>query len=238
MSENEKPANSEENPSSEPELEPLEPLEPPPKEGTVAWLALQPHVLWEGIEIPHCHRIAHGSTLAPDDDISRCRVIKPTGERCRATPTRRYAICSGHLGGGTRDFAAISKMGREKRAVLKARRELLGVGPNRIGSARQRARLRAAERADELALALVDGPLDDADLSSFMRQTAALRVLDAVEPLATLSLEATMPSSSDEVSSMSWEALQTLASRLLEQQQQSEAAPLQLLPAEATDRAD
>jgi hypothetical protein len=49
-------------------------------------------------------------------------------------------------------------------------------------------------------------------------------MLDAVEPLQTVSLTVEAPSSADEVSGMSWQGMQALASQLLAPQQ----APLAL----------
>lgn len=186
----------------------------PPRPGTLAWLLEQPHVDVQGTMLPQCHRVPADAELG-EPELARCRVIKSSGERCRATPTRAYGLCSAHLGGGAQDLAAASKLGHARRAVLKQRRELLGIGAARVGSARQHARLRALDRAEELAAALVDGPLDDAELGSMARQTAALRALDAVEPLATISLEATLPREPDAVAGLGWAELEQLASRLL-----------------------
>ena len=90
-------------------------------------------------------------------------------------------LCSAHAGGGDPEAGVIAA--REKRTKLKARRTLLGIGPNRVGNPRAHARLRALERADDIAQALIDAPLDDAELGSVERQLAVVRGLDATFPL-------------------------------------------------------
>ena len=114
------------------------------------------------------------------------------------------------------DPAAFSASGHAAKLKMKRQRVLLGIGPNRVGSARQRARLAAAVRAEEIAQALVDDVLDDESLSAMQRQAAVLRILDATEPLESLSLEVTLPSDAAEVEAMGWQDMQALAARLLD----------------------
>jgi len=187
-----------------------------PREGTLAWLQLQPHVEVLGLQLPDVHRVLDGSQLAPeDDDPGHCRIVRPDGRRCRSTPTRRYGVCLIHAGGGMRDYASAARAAHAAKARLKVRRELLGIGPNRVGSARSHARLRALARAEELAEALVDGPLDAPGLGPIERQRAALAALDATFPLQRLDVELELPASPDEAESLSWESMQRLAAQLL-----------------------
>lgn len=200
-----------------------------PREGTLAWLQHQEHVDFHGLLIPSVHRIAEGSGLG-DPEPAHCRVVKPTGERCKARPTRSYGICIGHLGGGVRDYALASKKAHASKAKLKLRRELLGIGPARAANPRQIARLRAHERAEELAEALVDGPLDDPELGSLARQAAALRALDATYPVQALVVELELPSDPDEVGSMSWESMRRMAATLMgEGEVEARTPPVPLL---------
>ena len=60
---------------------------------------------------------------------------------------------------------------------------MLGISAAGTANPRQLARLKALERSEELAEALVNGPLDDPDLGSVQRQLAAGRIIDAVFPL-------------------------------------------------------
>lgn len=199
------------------EIELIEPeAEPPPKEGTLAWLQQQPHVEVLGLELPVSHRVPAGSQLASaEDEPGRCRVIRPSGDRCKATATRVYGICSGHAGGGLQDFAIGSKVAHRNKARLRARRELLGIGPSRVGNPRSHARLAALERAELLAEAIVIAPLDDASLGTIERQRAALAALDATFPLQRVDVELELPASPDEAEGLSWEAMQRLAAQLL-----------------------
>src|SRR5436305_2919506 len=153
----------------------------PPKRGTGAWLAQQEHVEVLGLRIPNVHRVPEGATAYEGEDDGRCRVIKPDGKRCGATRMKAYGICSAHAGGG--DPEAASLAGNAQRARLKARRLMLGIGPATAANPRQIARLAAQARAEEIAAALIDGPLDDRELGSLERQQAMLRGLDATFPL-------------------------------------------------------
>jgi hypothetical protein len=128
-----------------------------------------------------------------------------------------YGLCIVHLGGGMRDMAANARKAHEAKSKLRIRRQLLGVGPARVAQPRQIARLRAQERAEELAEALVDGPLDDAELGSLARQAAVIRALDATFPLQTATVELELPAEPEAMGSMSWQDMQALAARLLDE---------------------
>src|SRR5262245_9941347 len=101
--------------------------EPPPAEGTLAWLALQPTVTIQGLELPACHRFdPERHTLYLGDDDGRCRVTTD-GERCKAPRTRRYGLCMPHAGGGARDLRAIGAQGGAALARLRLQRRTLGI---------------------------------------------------------------------------------------------------------------
>jgi hypothetical protein len=92
----------------------------------------------------------------------------------------------------------------------------LGISARRVGDPRQHARVRALERADALAAALVDGPLDAEGLTALERQRAALTALDATFPIATASVTLEVPETEADAAGMGWAEMRELASRLLE----------------------
>jgi hypothetical protein len=196
-----------------------------PREGTLAWLALQPHTLVHGLEVPECHRIPADATLAPYTGEKACRVIRASGERCGATATRRYQICLAHAGGGMTDYSEMSKRGHARQARLRQTRAILGVTHAGRHDPRAVARMRALERSEDLAAALL-APLDDSSLESLQMQRAAVTALDATYPLQTATLELQIPASGEDVSSLGWEDLQSLAARMLADQSE----PLALEP--------
>src|SRR5215467_2983479 len=182
-----------------------------PARGSLAWLLAQPKVEHAGEEVPSCHRIPLDATLCPPDDTGKCRVTSVTGERCKGTRLRALGLCMGHAGGGgAADLEGMRAKSAEKRASLKMSRQLLGIGPRRAADPRAAVRLRSAQRASELAAAIVDGPLD-AELGAVERQRAALAVLDAAWPLqaGTVTLELSNPEG------MNWEDMERLAASLL-----------------------
>jgi len=185
-----------------------------PREGTLAWLVLQPTVDVHGLELPARHRIPASATLAPADGGS-CRVVHPERGRCRAPATKRYGICLVHAGGGgmldPRDLAAKASAARTR---LKQTRKLLGVGPVRGANPRQTARLLATARAQDVAEALL-APLDDGKLGSLERQGAMLRMLDATWPLQQTTVEVELPADEAGVEALSWAQMQALAAELL-----------------------
>jgi hypothetical protein len=155
------------------------------------------------------------STFYEGDDDGRCRVVKPDGERCRAPRIVQYGICAGHSGLGlASDPLSAQERSRKVRARWKARRRLLGIPTTGRATPRQLARLKALQRAEELAEALVEGPLDDPDLTSVQRQLAAVRIVDTAFPLTEVTAEIELPASADEVEAMSWAQMQALAARL------------------------
>lgn len=185
-----------------------------PREGTLAWLQLQPHETVLGLELPACHRVPEGSSLAEGN--GHCRVVKPTGERCRAPATRSYGVCLVHAGGGgILDASAMARKANATKARLRARRQLLGIGPARAANPRQIARVAAMERAADVASALL-APLDDKALGSLQRQAGARALLAETMPLQHATIEVELPASGDDVPAMGWAQMQALAARLLE----------------------
>lgn len=190
-------------------------VEAQPKEGTLAWLQQQPHVDWLGLSLPRDHRIPVDATLAEANGL--CRVVKASGDRCRAPGTRLYGICLGHLGGGAMtDPASAAVRAHATKARLRLRRQVLGIGPHRAANPRQIARVAALDRATDVAQALLE-PLDDSELSSLARQRAAVTILDATFPIQTTQVEVEIPASTDDVTGLGWQQMQALAARLLDE---------------------
>jgi len=187
-----------------------------PREGTLAWLALQPTVEVDGLGlIPACHRLPADCTLYLGDDDGRCRVIHSTGERCRATRTHSYGLCMPHAGGGARDHAAMGALGAAQRARLRTARLTLGLGSRTAADPRQVLRVAALARSQEIADAVLS-PLDDDDLGSVTRQRTALAVLDAAFPQQQVTVTVDVPQDEAGVAGLSWQDMQALAAQLLE----------------------
>jgi len=117
----------------------------------------------------------------------------------------------GHLGaGGAADLDQMRQLSSEKRAELKILRQTLSIGASRASDPRVAARFRAAQRANDFARAIVDGPLDS-DLGPVEKQRAALAALDATFPLQTATVELSL--SDPEV--MSYKDMHQLAELML-----------------------
>ena len=114
------------------------------------------------------------------------------------------------------DPAGNAHLAAASKARIRARRQLLGIGPRTAAQPRQIARMRAAERAEEAATALVDAPLDDPSLGTVERQRAVLAFLDALYPLASATVEVELPAEHGSVVGMGWQELQQLAARIAE----------------------
>jgi hypothetical protein len=184
-----------------------------PKRGTLAWLQARPTVDFAGLSLPDVHRVPEGAEIG-EPDGHRCRVVID-GARCGGTRVKAFGVCIGHAGGGDPDAASLA--GHAGKARLRQRRLLLGIGPSSVANPRQLARMAAQERAEEIAAALVDGPLDDRSLTAIERQRAVIATLDATHPLQQASLEIELPADADGVAAMGWQELQGLASRMLEE---------------------
>lgn len=189
-----------------------------PRPGTLAWVLAHSSVEVDGFSVPSCHRIGEGSLVLGEDD-GRCRLVREDGRRCNATRLRALPLCLVHAGGGGMvDPSAMRAKAAAVKLARKERRELLGIGPRRTASARQIARVHALERSEALAIALVDGPLDDPSLSTVERQVAALRAIDATFPLAQVSAELSIPADADTAGQMGWQEMRQLAAQLLGEQ--------------------
>ncbi|HSV08571.1 MAG TPA: hypothetical protein VLI07_18790 [Candidatus Binatus sp.] len=178
--------------------------------------AAEPCVQDAKLALPEGHRVPEGATLLEGEDDGFCRVLKLDGSRCRAARIRGTPLCAGHTGIGVgRDPQGNAVLAREAKARVRARRELLGIGPARVAQPRQIARLKAQERAEEIAAALVIAPLEDPSLGTLERQRAVVTMLAETYPLATASVEVEVPAAG-EVGSLGWADMQALAARLLD----------------------
>jgi hypothetical protein len=184
-----------------------------PKRGTLAWLQERPTVDVGGLALPDCHRIPEGAEIGEEEGHA-CRVIIG-GTRCGGTRVRAFGVCIGHAGGG--DPEAASLRGHAGKARLRQRRLLLGIGSRTAANPRAIARMAAQERAEEIAAALVDGPLDARDLTAMERQRAVIAILGETFPLQTASLEIELPADVEGIASLGWQEMQALAARMLEE---------------------
>ena len=169
------------------------------------------------LRIPDTARIPEGATFHEGEDDGKCRVII-RGERCRASRMRLYGLCPGHAGRGgiARDPVGASKLAHAERARKKQARLTLGITARRAAQPLQQARIAAQMRALDYAEAIVNKPLDDPELGSIARQTAAIRALELLYPQVTASLDLTMPDEPEQLGAMGWQDMQALATRLLE----------------------
>jgi len=72
------------------------------------------------------------------------------------------------------------------------------------------ARIRAHERAEEIARAMIDDPLDDKSLSTDRRQSAVIAGLNEAFPRAQVTLETALPDTAEGFSALDWETLRAL----------------------------
>lgn len=170
-----------------------------------------------GREMPLGHKIPPGGGLWDGEDDGICRVLWEDGRRCSARRMRRWGICPGHagVGGVNQDPRGMAKRAGAARAARREQRLLLGISARRGAQPVQAARLRAAARADALASAIVDGPLDDPDLGTLGRQRAAISAVELLFPQVSASLEVELPEDEAGAQAMGWQDMQALASRLL-----------------------
>jgi hypothetical protein len=203
------------------EQEIIEPEQP--REGTLAWLRLQPHVEIDGRTIPGCHRLDldAGSLLTLAEDDGRCQYVRPSGERCGAPRTLDYGLCLVHSGGGS-DLAEIGRKGSATKTRLRIARQALGIGSVRTADPRTLSRIRAQARAEEIAEALL-APLDADDLGAMTRQRAAQTILDALWPQQTVSLSVEVPADEAGVQTLGWREMQQLAAQLVGDTPETEA---------------
>lgn len=177
-----------------------------------------PEGLPEGFELPA------GCALYDGPDDGKCRILKADGERCKGTRSLRLGgLCPGHGGTGiAANPAAYSSQGHAQRRRRANARAVLGISARRAASPLQAARVAAQIRADDFARAVVDDPLDDAELGSVARQRAAIAALELLYPQSTATLSVELPTEPDEVAGLGWAELQELAGSLLGAESQTE----------------
>lgn len=177
----------------------------------------QVHPIGGWPEVPETARLPDGSTLYDGPPDGQCRVIKSTGERCRGSRVKRFGLCGGHAGitAIVRSPREMSSKGNEERRRRASVRATLGISARRAASPVQAARLAAQRRSEDFARAIVDGPLDDPDLSAERRQRAALAAVEVLFPEVRATVEVELPEHPDEVAGMGWAQLQQLAARYL-----------------------
>lgn len=169
------------------------------------------------VELPP---LPEGATLYEGPDDHRCRVIKADGTRCNGTRSLKLGgRCPGHGGAGIARSPEHARQASKAAAVERTRRAEarihLGVSARRAASPLQAARVRAQMRADELAAAIVDGPLDDAEMSALARQGAAIKAVEVLYPQTSVHLDVDVPTDEEGVQSMGWQQMQALAATLL-----------------------
>lgn len=168
------------------------------------------------VVIPEGARIPDGATFHEGEDDGKCRVIRPDGRRCGAARIRSLGICSGHAGrGAVANPREAQQRSAAARLRIRERRQLLAIGPRRAADPRAVLRLQATERAEDIAGAML-APIDDSELGTMARQTAARAILDAAFPLAQVTAEVSMPADAEGVAALSWQDLQALAQALAE----------------------
>lgn len=168
------------------------------------------------LRIPPEARIPDGASFYEGDDDGTCRVVRPNGARCRARRMRETGLCSGHAGLGiAANPGAYSEAGHAAKARRATMRATLGITARTAAQPLHIARMRAQQRAEDYARAVVDAPLDDDTIGTIARQQAALRALELLYPQATLSASVELPQDADEVSGMGWQDMQALAASLV-----------------------
>jgi len=124
-------------------------------------------------------------------------------------------MCPGHSGKGiAADPRAHSPAGHAERRRRANTRAILGISGRRAAQPQQLARIRAQERAEDYARAIVDGPLDDGELGTIARQQAAIRALELLYPQVTATVDVNLEE--DGVDGLGWQQLQALAAQYSE----------------------
>jgi hypothetical protein len=142
-------------------------------------------------------------------------VIKEDGSRCAGRRIKAYRLCPGHAGIGA-DISQWSSAGHAAKRRRAEARAVLGITARRASQPLQAARIAAQIRAQDFAEAVVNAPLDDPELGSIARQTAAIKALELLYPQATASLSIDLPTEAEDVPAMGWADMQALAARLLD----------------------
>jgi len=163
------------------------------------------------LRIPEGARIPDGATFYEGSDDGYCRLVRADGTRCGAARTRAYGLCSGHagLGGVNRDPSMAARLAGQSRREKARTRMLLGITPRTAADPRQLARLRAHERAEEIARALIDDPLDRIE-DAGKRQAAVIAGLEQAWPSVRATIEAELPEDEAGMQALGWEELRKL----------------------------
>src|SRR5262245_59109429 len=169
------------------------------------------------LHVPETAIIPEGATFYEGEDDGRCRLIKATGDRCRASRIRAVGLCPGHAGRGgvAEDPYGTSRLAAVRRTERKQTRMMLGISARRASQPTELARYRAQERAEGLATALVDAPLDDPEVGTIARQQAVIRALELLYPQVTAQVQVDVPEDADQLAGMGWEQVQQLAQAYL-----------------------
>jgi hypothetical protein len=167
------------------------------------------------LRIPETAKLPEGATFHEGEDDGYCRLIAPDGTRCRAHRAKATGLCPGHSGLGIasqpHNASQQAHAARRRNASLRA---TLGITARTAAQPLALSRMRAQERAEAAAHALVDGPLDDPELGTIARQQAVLRMLELLYPQATVQASVELPADPEGVASMGWQELQALAAQL------------------------
>jgi hypothetical protein len=168
------------------------------------------------LRVPETAKLPEGATFYEGPDDAHCRLVNADGRRCGAHRIRATGLCPGHSGRGIAaspyEAAKQAARGRQEKA---RRRLILGISARGAAEPLALSRIRAQERAEAAAHALVDAPLDDPELGTIARQQAVLRMLELLYPQASLQASVELPADPEGVASMGWQDLQALASQLV-----------------------
>lgn len=169
------------------------------------------------LHVPDGALIPEGATFYEGPDDTCCRIIKADGERCVGKRMKAYGLCAGHAGRGgvALDPRGNARLAHAERTRRKQSRLMLGISARRASQPLQAARVAAQTRANDYARAIVDAPLDDAELGTVARQQAAIRALELLYPTVTAHVEASLPDEASDVAGMGWQEMQALASSLV-----------------------
>jgi hypothetical protein len=109
----------------------------------------------------------------------------------------------------------MSKLGHEARRKRSLARATLGISSRTAAQPLQQSRMAAQMRAQEVAAALIDRPLDDPDVGTIPRQRAMIRAMELLYPQVHATLDMSMPEDASELGTMGWQEMQAMAQRLV-----------------------
>jgi len=114
-----------------------------------------------------------------------------------------------------RDPAGAAKLANAERRRRSAARVSLGISARRAAQPLQQSRMQAQLRANEVAAALIDAPLDDPEVGTIPRQQAMIRAMELLYPQVHASLDMTLPDEPEQLGTMGWQEMQALAQQLV-----------------------